>query len=255
MQEIFILMWQKIKIDDLIFYQFNHKKVNIYFFTRQGGYSQGNYFSLNLSYEVGDNPILVNKNYQKIKEIVKVKEIITLKQIHSNKILVFNDNKLNELGDGIITQKKNILLGIKVADCLPVALFSEDCEIIGIFHIGWQGFYSKICEEIIKFFKGYKNKIYFLLMPSIEQKCYPVSLSIYEKFKKVYEKEFLEKIFLRKENKYYLDLRKGVREILNEYFLELPGLELCSFCEKEELYSYRREQITGRNLAGIQIIS
>lgn len=248
-------MWQKIKIDNLIFYQFNYKKINIYFFTRQGGYSKDNYFSLNLSYDVGDDPILVDKNYEKIKDVIKVKEIITLNQIHSNKIIIFNNDKSNESGDGIITQRKNILLGIKVADCLPVALFSEDCEIIGIFHIGWQGFYQKISEEIIRLFKNYKNKIYFLLMPSIEQKCYPVDSSIYEKFKKVYEEKFLEKIFLKKDNKYYLDLRKGVREILNKYFLELPGLELCSFCEKEELYSYRRDKITGRNLAGIQIVS
>ncbi|MEO0096913.1 MAG: laccase domain-containing protein, partial [candidate division WOR-3 bacterium] len=245
-------MWQKIKIGDLIFYQFNYKKINIYFFTRQGGYSKGNYFSLNLSYDVGDDQILVKKNYQKIKDIIKVKRIINLKQIHSNKIVVLNNENFDKFGDGVITQKKNILLGIKVADCLPVALFKEDCEVIGIFHIGWQGFYLKICEEIIKFFKNYKNRIYFLLMPSIEQKCYPVNFSIYKKFQEVYDKDFLEKIFLKQANKYYLDLRKGVREILNKYFIELPGLELCSFCEKEELYSYRRDKITGRNLAGIQ---
>ncbi|MEO0086806.1 MAG: laccase domain-containing protein, partial [candidate division WOR-3 bacterium] len=68
-------MWQKIKVNNLIFYQFNYKKINIYFFTRQGGYSQDNYFSLNLSYDVGDEPTLVKKNYQKVKEIIKVKEI------------------------------------------------------------------------------------------------------------------------------------------------------------------------------------
>lgn len=248
-------MWRKIKIDNLIFYQFNYKKINLYFFTRQGGYSKGNYYSLNLSYEVGDNPSFVEKNYKKIKEIIKVKEIITLKQIHSNKIVVLDNKDFNEFGDGIISEKKNILLGIKVADCLPVALFSEDCEIIGIFHIGWRGLYSKICEKIVDFFKDYKEKIYFLLMPSIEQKCYPVDFKIYEKFSKVYKKEFLEKIFLKDNDKYYLDLRKGVREILNKYFIELPGLNLCSFCEKKELYSYRRDKITGRNLAGIQIIS
>ncbi len=247
-------MWEKIKIDEVIFYQFNYKKVNIYFFTRQGGYSKDNYFSLNLSYEVGDDPILVEKNYQLIKNIIPAKKIITLNQIHSSKIVVFKGDSLNELGDGIITEKKNILLGIKVADCLPVALFSEDCKIIGIFHIGWRGFYSKICEKIIDLFGDYKEKIYFLLMPSIEQKCYPVDSFIYKKFKKIYEKKFLEKIFLKEENKYYLDLRRGVREILNKYFLEFPGLELCSFCEKEELYSYRRDKITGRNLAGIQLI-
>ncbi|MCS7249303.1 MAG: peptidoglycan editing factor PgeF [candidate division WOR-3 bacterium] len=247
-------MWQKIKIEDLVFYKFNYKKINIYFFTRQGGYSRDNYFSLNLSYEVGDEPILVEKNYQKIKEIVKVKEIITLKQIHSNKIVIFKDEDFDKVGDGIITQKKNILLGIKVADCLPVALFSQNCQIIGIFHIGWRGLYLKICEKIIKLFKNYQEKIYFLLLPSIEQKCYPVDFFIYEKFNKIYEEKFNQKIFLKKNNKYFLDLRKGVREILSKYFLELPGLELCSFCEKEELYSYRRDKITGRNLAGIQII-
>jgi len=246
-------MWQKIKIDNLVFYLFNYKKVNVYFFTRQGGYSQGPYRSLNFSYEVGDDPLLVEKNYEKIKELLKVKTIITLRQYHSNKIVIINNENYEKFGDGLLTQKKNILLGIKVADCLPVVLFSEDNNLSGIFHIGWQGFYLKITDKIIELFKNYPKKIYFLLLPSIEQKCYPVDFYLYEKFKKVFDQKLLTKIFSLKDNQCYLDLRKGVRTILSNHFIELPELNLCSFCEKEELYSYRRDKITGRNLAGVQI--
>lgn len=109
---------------------------------------------------------------------------------------------------------------VKVADCLPAALFSEDGRLSGIFHISWQGFYLKMTDKIIELFKNYQKKIYFLLLPSIEQKCYPVDFSLYEKFKKVFARKLINKVFLMKDNKYYLDLRKGVREILNRYFLK-----------------------------------
>lgn len=47
----------------------------------------------------------VEKNYQKIKEIIKVKEIITLKQCHSNKVVIIDDQNYEKIGDSLLTEK------------------------------------------------------------------------------------------------------------------------------------------------------
>ena len=52
-------------------------------------------------------------------------EPLFLKQVHSN-IIIDVDHSDKSTGDGLITKRKNLALGIKVADCLPVYLFKEE---------------------------------------------------------------------------------------------------------------------------------
>ena len=54
----------------LVFYQSKKllkASVDNYFLNRKGGFSRGEFESLNLSFRVGDNPEAVEKNYEKLK--------------------------------------------------------------------------------------------------------------------------------------------------------------------------------------------
>ena len=84
-----------------------------------------------------------------------------LKQTHSNKchfILKRPSKKL--VGDGLITSKKNLALGILTADCAPVLIYDKKLPMIAAIHVGWKGAFKNILKKCIKFMikKGSENK-------------------------------------------------------------------------------------------------
>ena len=120
------------------------------FFNKKGGKSKGIYKSLNCGIGLSDS----NKNVKKNLNIVCKKincssrKLILLNQIHSNKFYFikknfkFNNKKLN--GDALITNVKNIALGVLTADCVPILIYDKYLKIISIIHAGWKGAYIGI---------------------------------------------------------------------------------------------------------------
>ena len=86
-----------------------------------------------------------------------------------------NKNKLK--GDALITNLKNIALGILTADCAPIFIYDNKKKIIYAIHAGWKGDYKGILSKVIKFLlkKGSKLKdINEIIGPCISKKNYEV---------------------------------------------------------------------------------
>ena len=70
-------------------------------------------------------------------------ELITLRQIHSGLVHILKAKdripKHPLRGDGIISSHKDVLLGIQIADCVPVLVVDAKRGAIGAFHAGWRG--------------------------------------------------------------------------------------------------------------------
>ena len=65
------------------------------------------------------------------------KGIVLTQQTHSANIRIVQSGDENlENYDALITDKRNLTLGIKTADCAPICF--SDKERIGIAHIGWR---------------------------------------------------------------------------------------------------------------------
>ena len=95
------------------------------FFSRKNGVSKGYYQSLNCGLGSGDKKENVSKNLELVaKKITCNKEsLITLNQQHTNQVIHFDSNKSvkNKLtGDAIVSEVKNIGIGILTADCAPI---------------------------------------------------------------------------------------------------------------------------------------
>jgi copper oxidase (laccase) domain-containing protein len=73
------------------------------------------------------------------------------KQCHGNHVveLITGDEDVSDT-DALTTRNKNIVLGIKTADCAPICFTSAD--MIGIAHIGWRGFVAGLFQKIIAMF-------------------------------------------------------------------------------------------------------
>ena len=116
------------------------------FFNKIGGYSNGIYKSLNCGLGSKDKKINVNKNLKKVCKKIGCsrKNLILLNQIHSDKIhFIKKITKKRVAGDSLITDRRNIAIGVLTADCAPIFIFDPQKKIIAAVHAGWRGAYKK----------------------------------------------------------------------------------------------------------------
>src|SRR4030067_1531295 len=85
------------------------------------------------------------KDYDHINDALS-KELNTSKdkiylpiQKHTNKIHILDSDHKPVVADAVLTDKKHILIGVLVADCVPVLVYDNMKGIIGAVHAGWRG--------------------------------------------------------------------------------------------------------------------
>ena len=138
---------------------FTHAKIKSFvragFFTRNGGVSKKENYSLNCSLNHKDTEINVKKNINIcLKNLNIKKKIKFISQIHSNKIIKINRKNIGKKysGDGLITNNKQIALGILTADCCPIFIFDKNKKYICALHSGWKGTLKNIAAKSVEYF-------------------------------------------------------------------------------------------------------
>ncbi len=251
--------WRLEEKEGVKFFRINPSpELNLVFTSRHKGVSKGKYQSLNLSYNVGDNPKAVDKNYLLVKKALGVNKIFTLKQVHSNKVFYISSKNFKEglEGDGLFTDEKGVAIGVKVADCLPIYIFNKKYKVIGIAHAGWRSTLAQIGKNLVNAmtqkFGIHPSNLNFVLGPCIDQPCYEVGFELLSKFFNTMPGS--EIFFVQKNRIIYFDLRGLNRSLLKELGLnEITGLDYCTKCNPDLFYSVRRDGTSGRNLALIYL--
>jgi YfiH family protein len=235
------------------------------FFNRRGGTSKGLYKSLNCGLGSHDKKINVINNLKIVcKKIgVTYKKLVLLNQTHSNKFyFIKNGHNFNKKikADSLITNVKNIAIGVLTADCVPILIYDKDKDIISAIHAGWKGAYKGIINNTINFFiKNGSNvkSLIAIIGPCISEKNYEVKKNFQGKFikKNVINKKF----FKTTNNKTYFSLNKYIYSQLRN--LGIKNLEVINkdtFDAKNNFFSARRalknkENDYGRNISIIMI--
>ena len=154
-----------------------YKDFQYCFFTRNGGVSKKNFRSLNCAFNKGDDKINVKRNREYVhKKFCSKKKIVLINQVHSNKVF-FIDKITNQIlsGDGIISNRKDLILGVLTADCAPIVILGK--KYFGIIHAGWKGVFSGIIENAINLFikKGEcEEDIFVDVGPHLRKKSFEV---------------------------------------------------------------------------------
>jgi len=231
-----------------------------------GGKSLGIYKSLNCGFGSNDNKKNVDKNLKIVCKKIRCskKKLLLLHQIHSNKFhFINNKNKIYKkkfIGDALITNAKNIALGVLTADCIPIFIYDKKLKIISAIHAGWKGVYKGIVQNVIKFFlkKGSKPKnLYAIVGPSITEKNYEVQKDFLSRFLKKDKKSI--RFFKTRKNKTYFGLNNYVYNQLKENGIKnLELIKKDTFDKKNNFFSARRsvfnkEADYGRNISIIMI--
>ncbi len=233
------------------------------FFNRKNGFSKGIYKSLNCGKGSFDNKKNIKKNieYVKKKIISKNNNIALLFQIHSSKfyyIKKFPKKKL--VGDGLITNVKNLPLGILTADCAPIFILDIRKKMIAAIHAGWKGAYKNIVTKILKKLikLGSKKKdIVAVIGPCIGQLNYEVGKEFKDKFTNKNKKNLI--FFKSKKRKIYFDLSKFIfNQLISFGISKIDVINKDTFDRKNNFFSARRslkrkEPDYGRNISVIML--
>ena len=219
------------------------KEIKHCFFSRRGGYSKGLFSTLNCGKGSGDSKknIIKNLRYVSKKMNVKYNDLVLMHQTHSNKVVEIKKIRKKIFSDAIITKTKGLALGVLTADCVPILLYDVENKIIGCIHAGWRGAFSGIIKKTVTKIRklNSKNKIYASVGPCINKKNYEVDLSFYKKFisKTLKNKKYFSK---KNKKKMFFDLRKFVDDKLFEAKVLIDHVNLDTYKDANNFFSYRR---------------
>ena len=233
------------------------------FFNSKGGFSKGIYESLNCGIGSKDLKKNVFRNLEKVaKQINTTKQnIILLNQVHSNKVINVRDIfKIRRIGDGLITNRKKLALGILTADCAPILIFDPKKKIIAALHAGWKGAFKDIIGKTINKLnqKGSKSKdLIAVVGPCISIKNYEVKKDFLNKFLQKSKKNI--KFFKLYNKKIFFSLNSYIKsQLINMKVKKIEIIHKNTFPKKNNFFSSRRSiknkfNDYGRNISIIMI--
>ena len=235
------------------------------FFNKTGGKSSKIYNSLNCGPGSKDNSSNVKKNLQIVKKKISrnAKNIFLLHQIHGNKFVYIDKKRIfrsKPKADAVITNQKNVPIGILTADCVPILICDEKKNFIGAIHAGWKGAYKDIISKVINFMikKGSDpGDITAAIGPAISVKNYEVKEDFKRKFIKKNKQN--NRFFKIKYKKLYFDLPNYVKScLLKNKIKKIESMNIDTFNIKNNFFSARRalklnHDDYGRNISIIML--
>ena len=221
------------------------KKVKHCFFSRKKGFSKGIYESLNCGRGSKDNKKNIQKNLKFVAKTMAVEraKLILMHQTHSNKVVEITKKNYKKMivADAMITQMRNLAIGVVTADCVPIIFCDIKSQVAGCIHAGWKGAFSGIVEKTIQKVQklNFKNQIYASVGPCIGDKSYEVDIKFYKKF---VSKSWKYKIYFKEKNKTkkLFNLRKFVADKLLKLGVKVDHVNKDTFSEKSNFFSFRR---------------
>lgn len=172
------------------------------------------------------------------------KTIFSPYQIHSDIVIYVDERNRGRgcyslenatEGDACFTNKKNNLLLISWADCIPVLLFDNKELIVAAIHSGWRSTKENIIQKTIKSIVsigGSIQNIWAAVGPGIKSCCYRVG----EEVIKYFDKEIYYPFIFKKNGSFFIDLQsivhkqlilEGIKEEKIDYY------NVCNCCSKD----------------------
>jgi YfiH family protein len=238
------------------------------FTTRHEGVSRPPYNSLNLGTNTLDQPHNVEGNRSLLARAFGITQeaLVTVKQVHGSDILVIDEPNedyshfLGLEGDAIITNQPGVMIGVCVADCVPILLLDGEKRIIAAVHAGWQGtaagLVSKTVAGMRSEFGSEPARLQAAIGPCIQKCCYEVDAPVRQAFQQggIAWDSCTEQ---KGPGAWLLDMAAANRELLLLAGLPASAIQTsdkCVCCHSEQFFSYRRDQgESGRQMGFIML--
>jgi YfiH family protein len=238
------------------------------FTTRHEGVSRTPYNSLNLGMNTLDKPHNVEGNRSLLARAFGLNQdmLVTARQVHGSDILVIdepNEDYSHFLGvesDAVITNQVGVMIGICVADCVPILLCDPVNRVVAAVHAGWQGTAAQLASKVVAGMKSQfgcdPKMLQAAIGPSIGKCCYEVDAPVRQAFTQngMAWNSFTEQTG---EGNWRLDMAAANRELLLLAGVPASSIQtsdMCVSCQRELFFSYRRDGgETGRQMGFIML--
>jgi len=216
--------------------------VNYSFTDRTGGLSTGAFLSRNVATHVGDDQETVLSNRAALETLLGL-PIQYMNQIHGNVVATVGVEIIAEpTADALVTQSVGIGMAVMVADCIPLLLASS--QTVAAVHVGRKGLMNEVALAAIHEMRSHDiSEITAVVGPSICGECYEVSQDIYDDVSKTFPLAASK----TRDGGFALDLSRALIDQLQSLGVRVVDEGRCTV-EESNLYSYRRDGVTGRQV-------
>lgn len=127
---------------------------------RRGGVSRAPWDSCNLSFGVGDDPAAVAENRRRVCAALGfgLDALVVANQVHGAQVVEVDDAHRGSgatadgaVGDAdaLVTATPGLLLGVLLADCVPVVIVDRVRGAVGVAHAGWRGTVAHVVRHTV----------------------------------------------------------------------------------------------------------
>ena len=178
--------------------------------------------------------------------------IASVKQVHGTDVVILDrplrvGDTLAEHGDALVTNQPRLLIVVRTADCVPVLMADRTRKIIAAIHGGWRGLVEGIIPQTIAVLQqefGSRSKdLQVAIGPSIGMCCYEVDQPVIERLRGNVPgwQSVLGSIEVGKARLNLKELIAGQALTCGVLDSAISRLDLCTRCQPDMFYSYRRD--------------
>lgn len=209
----------------------------------------------NFRYQTMKEKIIDQVNEAVEKMDISPLEVYSCHQQHTGQVVyadgmngnAFICGRIFDNSDGLITDKEDIALFVKFADCTPIVLYDPVQRVQAIVHSGWRGTAQRISHnalnQMIENHDCQLEDIIAFVGPSIDQENYEVGPEVYDAFKDFKRRDTF---FKPEGNKYLLDMSMANVTLLKQIGITEDRMEVdhTSTYNDNRLHSARKEGST-----------
>jgi YfiH family protein len=234
-----------------------HGAVQLAFTDRHGGASRAPFDSLNLAWS-GDDPEALATNHALLRaDFAADDPVAALSQVHGNGVAYVGPegprtdlhDHLHARADGVVTDQSGITLMVRGADCAMVLLADPDHGVIGGAHCGRPGLVVGVVPATVERMRELGARaITAWLGPYVCGRCYEVP----QEMQDAVVAAVPESRATTSWGTPSVDIGAGIRAQLAGLGVACVDVSRCTR-ESTDLYSYRRDRVTGRQAGVIRM--
>lgn len=214
-------------------------------FTRKGGVSDGPYRGLNAGISTGDAAESVVANRKAILTESGGHDLVVLSQVHGNAVHVHTGPTLEPVAaDAVVTDRPGAMLTILTADCQAVVFVDPIKKVVANAHAGWRGSVAGILQATVAVMVDRFGCRPEDLIAGIGPSLGPCCAEFVH-----YRTELPRSFYPHRVGFNHFDFWSISRDQLCGAGLQMANIAaatLCTQCDDEHYFSYRRSHTTGR---------